>query len=121
MDSGHFLGNPFPNPDATEEFRVLGNNFSAQYGFAPAAVVSVVTKSGTNRWHGDGFEFLRNYDLDAANFFSHEPDTIKRNQFGGDIEDRSSMISCLFSGTSRGRKSRRRRPQAPPMCPPRRS
>jgi hypothetical protein len=85
MDSGNLWGNPFPNPDATEEFRVLGNNFSAQYGFAPAAVVSVVTKSGTNQWHGDAFEFLRNYDADAANFFSHVADTLRRNQFGGDI------------------------------------
>jgi hypothetical protein len=85
MDSGNMMGNPFPNSDATDEFRVLGNNFSAQYGFAPVAVVSVVTKSGTNQWHGVGFGFLRNYALDAADYFSHLTDTLKRQQFGGAV------------------------------------
>lgn len=85
MDANSMLGNPFPNPDATQEFRVLGNNFSAEYGFAPGAVVSVVTKSGTNEWHGVGYEFLRNYATNAANFFSHVRDTLIRNQFGGSI------------------------------------
>jgi hypothetical protein len=85
MDSGNMLGNPFPNADATDEFRVLGNNFNAQYGFAPVAVVSVVTKSGTNQWHGVGFGFLRNYALDAADYFSHLTDTLRRPQYGGAV------------------------------------
>jgi hypothetical protein len=75
----------FPNADATQEFRVITNNFDAQYGFAANAVVSVVTKSGTNQWHGDAFEFVRNDGLDAADFFSHKTDGLKRNQFGGSI------------------------------------
>jgi hypothetical protein len=75
----------FPNADATQEFRVITNNFDAQYGFAANAVVSVVTKSGTNQWHGDLFEFVRNDGLDAADFFSHKTDGLKRNQFGGSI------------------------------------
>ena len=65
--------NPFPNSDATQEFRVITNNFDAQYGFAPGAIVSVVTKSGTNAWHGNLFEFIRNDSLNAANFFTHVP------------------------------------------------
>jgi len=77
--------NPFPNPDATQEFRVLTNNFDAQYGFASNAVVSVVTKSGTNNWHGDAFEFVRNDTFDAADFFSHKTDGLKQNQFGGSV------------------------------------
>lgn len=85
IDPENFLGAPMPNPDATQEFQVIENNFDAQYGFAPAGVVSVVTDSGTNQWHGDAFEFLRNYALDAANFFSHEADTLKQNQFGGSL------------------------------------
>jgi hypothetical protein len=85
MDPENLLGAAFPNADSTQEFRVIENNFGAQYGFAPGAVVSVVTKSGTNAWHGDAFEFLRNYDLDAANFFTHQTDSLRRNQYGGSL------------------------------------
>jgi len=60
-------------------------NFDAQYGFAPGGVVSVATKSGTNDWHGILFEFVRNDDLDAADFFSHVTSGLKRNQFGGSL------------------------------------
>ena len=85
MDIYFQTGNPMPNADATQEFRVLTNNFDAQYGFAPNGVVSVVTKSGTNEWHGEAFEFVRNDKLDAADFFSHVTDGLKRNQFGGSL------------------------------------
>src|SRR5207247_888084 len=85
MDNYHLLAAPFPNADATQEFRVEGNNFEAQYGFAPGAVVSIVTKSGTNQWHGNAFEFLRNEKLNARDFFQPVRDTLKRNQYGGSI------------------------------------
>jgi hypothetical protein len=85
IDPYLLLAAPFPNPDATEEFRVIGNNFGAQYGFSPGAVVSIVTKSGTNAWHGDAFEFVRNSAFNAADFFSHQVDGLKRNQYGGSI------------------------------------
>jgi Carboxypeptidase regulatory-like domain len=85
MDAENLLAAPFPNPDATQEFRVMTNNFEAQYGFAPGAVVSVVTKQGTNQWHGDAFEFMRNYALDAANWFTHTKPLLKQNQFGGSL------------------------------------
>jgi hypothetical protein len=75
---------PYPNVDAVEEFSIQTNAFDAQYGRAVGGVVNVVTKSGTNAFHGTAFEFLRNYDLNAANFFSGR-DTLKRNQFGGAV------------------------------------
>src|SRR4029077_10770478 len=61
----------------------LTNNFDAQYGNYAGGVVTVVTKSGTNNWHGSGFEFLRNTALDARNFFSPERSFFRQNQFGG--------------------------------------
>ncbi len=56
---------PFPNPDATQEMSVIGNNFDPRYGFTPGGVVSIVTKSGTNAWHGDVFDFYRNGGFNA--------------------------------------------------------
>lgn len=85
MDPATLFGGPFPNPDATQEFSVISNNFGAQYGFAAGGIVSIVTKSGTNQWHGDAFEFLRNYNLNAADYFSHLTDTLIRNQYGASI------------------------------------
>ena len=83
MDINYGLAAPFPNSDATQEFRVITQNFDVQYGFSPGAVVIIQTKSGTNAFHGGAFEFIRNSDLNAANFFSHQVDPLKRNQFGG--------------------------------------
>ena len=82
MDTYQLLAAPFPNSDATQEFRVITNNFDAQYGFSPGAVVSIGTKSGTNEFHGGAFEFVRNNDLNAGNYFTHAVDSLKRNQFG---------------------------------------
>lgn len=85
MDIYELLAAPFPNADATQEFRVISNNYDAQYGFAPGAIVSIRTKSGTDQYHGVIFEFLRNNDLNAGNYFTHNVDPLKRNQFGGGI------------------------------------
>lgn len=73
----------FPNPDAIQEFSVQTNNFSAEYANATGAVVNVITRSGTNQFHGTVFEFLRNGQLNARNFFAPVRDSLKRNQFGG--------------------------------------
>jgi len=85
-------GNPSPNPDATEEFRVETSAFSAQYGQFSAAVVSVITKSGTNKFHGGLFEFNRNTDFNANSWAPAHNAAGKiivspyhRNQFGGDV------------------------------------
>ena len=75
---------PFPNPDAVQEFSIQASTFDAQYGRGVGGVVNVVTKSGTNQFHGSLFEYVRNYKMNAANFFSGR-DSLKRNQFGGSI------------------------------------
>lgn len=77
------VNNPFPNPDAVEEFSVQTNSFSAEYGRGNGAIVNVVTKSGTNQFHGTAFDFLRNGALNARNFFAADTDQLKRNQYGG--------------------------------------
>ena len=82
------VNNPFPFPDALQEFSVETNSLSAQYGLHPGAVVNVVTKSGSNHFHGDVFEFVRNGDFDARDFFSATQDTLRRNQFGGTLGGR---------------------------------
>ena len=74
-----------PNPDALEEFSILTNNYSAEYGRGAGAVVNAITKSGTNQFHGSLYEFVRNDDFDARNFFSLIVPKLQRNQFGGSV------------------------------------
>lgn len=76
---------PFPFPDALQEFSVQTSNYSAEYGQNAGGVVNVVTKSGTNQLHGDAFEYLRNRELNARNFFARVVDPLKRNQFGATL------------------------------------
>ena len=78
-------GNQLPNPDALEEFRVETSDFSAQYGHMSAAVVTAVTKSGTNQIHGSLFEFNRNTDFNAVPWGQTAAQPYHRNQFGGVI------------------------------------
>src|ERR1700677_2460858 len=78
-------GNPSPNPDALEEFRVETSAFSAQYGQFSSAVVTVITKSGTNKFHGGLFEFNRNTDFNAYPWGSTVKNPYHRNQFGGNV------------------------------------
>ena len=79
------LAAPFPNADATREFRVITNNFNAQYGFAPGAVVLIETKSGTNSWHGGVWSSCATRASMRPNWFSHTVDPLHQNQFGGDL------------------------------------
>lgn len=72
-----------PNLDSIAEFRILTDNFDAEFGNYSGGVVNVVTKAGTNKLHGSGFGFLRNTRLDARNFFSPERSFYRQNQFGG--------------------------------------
>ena len=72
-----------PNLDSIEEFRVLTNNFDPEYGNYNGGIVNVVTKSGSDQFHGDGFEFFRNTSLDARNYFSPERAAFKQHQPGG--------------------------------------
>src|ERR1700683_5481179 len=74
-----------PNLDSISEFRILTGNFDAEYGEFSGGHINVVTKSGTNAFHGDAFEFLRNTNLDARNFFSPTRGKFDQNQFGGTL------------------------------------
>jgi hypothetical protein len=71
-----------PNLDSIEEFRLITNSFDAEYGKFSGAVINAITKSGTNGFHGDAFEFLRNDKLDAKNYFAPSKSELRRNQFG---------------------------------------
>jgi Carboxypeptidase regulatory-like domain len=71
------------NLDAIAEFKVQQNNYSAQYGQGAGTVTQIVSKSGTNEFHGSLFEFLRNSAFDARNFFATTVPPLKRNEFGG--------------------------------------
>jgi hypothetical protein len=74
-----------PNLDSIDSFRVLTSNFDAEYGNSSGGQVLVVTKSGTAQPHGSAFEFLRNTDLDARNYFSQDRAAYRQNQFGGTV------------------------------------
>jgi len=81
---------PFPMPDALQEFSVQTSNYSAEYGQNAGGVVNLITRSGSNKFHGDLFEYLRNRVFNAANYFSYvngvkTVDPLKRNQFGGTV------------------------------------
>jgi hypothetical protein len=76
---------PFPFPDAVQEFSVESVDLGARGGEHSGGLVNVITRSGTNQYHGDVFEFLRNNYLDATNFFAASKDTLHQNQFGGTI------------------------------------
>jgi hypothetical protein len=76
---------PLPFPDALQEFKVETSTLTASNGVHAGGTVTGVTRSGSNGFHGDLFEFLRNGDLNARNFFAPTRDTLKRNQFGGTI------------------------------------
>jgi hypothetical protein len=74
-----------PNLDAIDEFRIITSNFDAEYGEFSGGQINVITKSGSNQFHGNAFEFLRNTDLDARNYFSPTRGAFRQNQFGGTL------------------------------------
>jgi len=82
-ETGSMAAAIVPNLDSIDEFRILVGNFDAEYGRYSGGQVSVVTRSGTNRLHGEAFEFLRNTDLDARSYFSDARGKYQQNQFGG--------------------------------------
>ena len=100
-DSFSNVNLPFPFPDALQEFSVQTSGLAAQYGFHPGSVVNIVTRSGTNAFHGTVFDFLRNNSVNATNFFSTK-DTLKRNQFGGAIGGPIHHDKIFFFGGYQG-------------------
>jgi Carboxypeptidase regulatory-like domain len=99
-----------PSPDAIDEFRVLTNTFDAEYGRNSGSVVNVVTKSGTNNFHGDVYEYFRNTVLNANTFFNKAggvsaPD-FKQNQFGGTFGGPIRKDRTFFFVSYEGRRIR---------------
>lgn len=78
-------GNQAPNPDAVQEFHLITSNFDAEYGRLPGSVMNVVTRSGTNAFHGTMFDFLRNDAVNARNFFQSTVTPLHWNQYGGTV------------------------------------
>ena len=92
----------FPNPDAVQEFSLQRSNFSAEYANSSGAVMNVITKSGTNQFHGSAFHFFRNAQLNARNFFAATRDSLKRNQFGGTLGGPLVKDRLFFFGSYQG-------------------
>ncbi len=97
-DSFTNVNMPFPFPDALAEFSVETSTLPARNGLHPGGVVNAVTKSGSNRWHGDVFEFIRNGDVNAINYFAPKQDSLKRNQFGGTFGGHIIRDKLFFFG-----------------------
>ena len=88
-----------PNPDAVQEMRVLAANTSAEFGRLPGATINVITKSGTNDWHGSAYEFLRNNILNARNFFASSVAPLRYNQYGGTFGGPVRKNKTFFFGS----------------------
>ena len=111
LDGGNntdFLGNNIvvsPNPDAVGEFKILTNNYDAEYGRTSGGIVNQITKSGGNQFHGDVFEFLRNDVLNARDFFASDRSVFKRNvfgaTFGGPIKKDKTFFFLAYQGARR--------------------
>lgn len=99
-------GNDVPNPDAVQEIRVVTNNYGAEYGRTAGAVVNVITKSGTNAFHGRLFAFHRNRALNARNFFRSDTTPLVQNQFGGTFGGPIVRDKTFFFGTYQGFRRR---------------
>ncbi len=101
-------GNPVnPNPDVIQEFKIVTNSFSAEFGETSGSVMQSTTKSGTNEFHGSLFNFLQNDKLNAGNFYTHTRPIVRRNQYGGTIggpivKNKTFFFSDLQVTTQRG-------------------
>lgn len=112
--NGGYFNNPsrntginFPPPDAVQEIRIQTANFSAEYGRNPGSQINVVSKAGTNEFHGAAWEFLRNNDLNARNFFSPSVPALHQNQFGAAAGGPIKKNSLFVFGTYEGLRDRR--------------
>jgi hypothetical protein len=113
-DGGIYVGIAVPNPDAIQEFKIQTSTYDATYGRNPGANVNVVTRSGTNNWHGTAFEFFRNAQLNANDFFYNRdnPDSknhkqiLNQNQFGGVIGGPIRKDKLFVFGSYQGTRQR---------------
>lgn len=111
------VANVVPNPDAVQEFSYETNSYSAKFGGRGGGVVNIVTRSGTNQFHGALFEYLRNGELNARNFFATANDGLKRNQYGLAIGGPVVRNKLFFFGSWQGTKSRSRPTTATALIP----
>jgi hypothetical protein len=93
-----------PNLDSIAEFRILSSNVDAEYGSFTGGIINVVTKSGSNAFHGNLFEFFRNTHLDARNYFSPERAAFHQNQYGGTIGGPIRKDKIFFFGDYQGQR-----------------
>ena len=106
-DCGIYVGIAIPSPDAIAEFKVQTSTFDASYGRNPGANVNVLTKSGTNNFHGTLFEFFRNEDLNANSFFQNSlgggsKQVLKQNKFGGTFGGPIKKDKLFYFGSYQG-------------------
>jgi Carboxypeptidase regulatory-like domain/TonB dependent receptor len=99
VNGGFALRTP---PDAVSEFRILTSNAPPEYGETSGATTTVITKSGTNRFHGDLYDYLRNNAMDARNFFAASTEPLRQNQFGvtlgGPIRHDKDFFFAYYEG-----------------------
>jgi hypothetical protein len=95
-----------PSPDAIDEFRVITNTFDAEYGRNSGAVVNVITKSGTNSFHGNVYEYFRNKALNAQGYFNTVKPQFNQNQFGGTFGGPLKKDRTFFFTSYEGRRIR---------------
>jgi hypothetical protein len=93
-----------PNLDSIAEFRIITNNFDAEYGNYSGGQINVITKSGTNGYHGDLFEFLRNTNLDGRDYFVPTRGAYHQNQFGGTFGGPIKRDKIFFFGDYQGNR-----------------
>lgn len=109
-DGGLYTGIAIPNPDAIQEFKIQTSTYDASYGRNPGANVNVVTKGGTNEFHGTLFEFFRNEKLNANDFFYNrdsplsatKKQILRQNQFGGSFGGPIKRDKVFFFGSYQG-------------------
>ncbi len=110
MGSAAGASGTYTGAESIKEFQIVTNNYSAQYQSAAGAIISAVTKSGTNSLHGSAFEYLRNDKLDAANYFDNAfgnpKPSFKRNQFGGSMGGPVLKDRTFFFGSYEGYRER---------------
>ena len=116
LDGGEYDGKKmntgmnYPNPDAIAEFRFITNNYSAEFGKNPGGVMNVVTKSGTNSYHGSLWEFNRNANFAARSFFLTKVAALNQNQFGGSFGGPIVKNKLFIFGTTQWTRIRQGRP-----------
>lgn len=103
VDAGFVLAPPI---DAIAEFRILTNNANAEFGSSLGSTTNVITRSGSNEFHGAAWEFLRNDKLDATNFFASSTEPLKQNQFGGTLGGPIHRDKTFFFGYYEGFRNR---------------